>query len=74
MIISFTAPPDYTPTIAHTLILFEFKCQVEDNNYPPPLLGWKKLHQALLDARTVGWEKIAEMIKQERIRKRSYGR
>ena len=41
MIMEFRLPGSdwHRPKIVHSLILTDFKYQVEDNNYPPPALG-----------------------------------
>lgn len=62
----------HRPAIAHTLILIDFKYQVEENNYGAlgkikrgGLGGWKLL-QAIMAAVSNGWESEAEKIKRER--------
>ena len=64
------------PRIAHTLLMADFKYQVEENNYGSgengsPIgkvqcgSGWNYLKWALIDAFHAGWEAVAARIDRE---------
>jgi hypothetical protein len=58
----------HRPRIAHTMILLDFKYQVEENNYPKPRYqGGEKLMKAMWYAVLEGWELQAAEIAQERV-------
>lgn len=73
MIIRFRLPGGAwcTPTIAHSLILLDFKYQVEENNYGEngkiqrASGGWYLIGAVIRALREVGWQKKAEEIRAE---------
>lgn len=74
MVIEFCVTGWHRPTIAHTLILSEFKFQVDHNNYGPNGKirrggrgGWM-LIDAIKEACRYGWEGVAARIFGERQR------
>src|SRR6266446_2318752 len=56
----------WIPPIAHGLIMFEFKCEVEENNYPPPAMGNRKLKLAYAATEPRGWRAVQVEIAGER--------
>jgi hypothetical protein len=59
----------HMPTIAHGLIFYEFKCEVEENNYKrPQFMGDDKLKQAYEASTKTGWRIEARIIEGERSR------
>lgn len=84
LVIEFSLPPGWhRPAIAHTLILAEFKYQVEENNYGAEGKvqrgqgGWYLL-SAIKEACDFGWAHVAQRVKDQRLaaerRRASYQR